>query len=929
MACGANLAWINGNIVIDRDRYNQDRKFGVSIAGGKVVFGVSGDGSGNLSLCGTTTVTDGVWHHVAVQRRRSDGQMWIFVDGNLDAQVDGPDGDVSYPANGVPGNFCGGPCTNSDPFLVLGAEKHDAGAAFPSFFGWLDELRTSSALRYASTFSRPRAPFVADGATVTLHHFDEGNGSIAHDTAIAPRGPSNGVVRRATAGGYPQWSADTPFNAAAFALGAGALAFTPHVSGFTNPIDIAAPPDGSGRIMVVEQNGLVRVVAGAAILPQPFLDLTSRTTSSGERGLLSLAFHPGYQANGRLFALYTRSSDGALVVERFDRDPANADRALLASGRILLTIAHSSASNHNGGKLAFRQDGYLYWSTGDGGGGNDPENNGQMLSSHLGKMLRLNVDVETPPYYSIPPDNPFATSSCVHRVSGICPEIWALGLRNPFRYSVDRLTGDLFIGDVGQDTREEIDFEPMGTPPARNYGWRILEGLICTPAFGATCTPPANYVPPILDYNHGQGVSVTGGFRYRGDRIPTLAGVYLYSDFSSRRVWGATVDGNGTWTSTLLLTAPPNISGFGEDERGEMFAAGYFDGVLYRLVAPDTDGDGLPDWWETIYFGSATGAVAGADSDGDGVPNSAEYGARSDPLNIQSVPVPFAATAPLFTNGNALVCVVGNLCSATIVATGISAPTVVRTGSLPAGVTFDSSTGVLTGTPSPGTQGMWMQTFVADSGVGPLAAQAFALLVVAPCGGFADVSTGSPFCANVEWLGNRAVTQGCSAGSFCPDANVSRLAMAAFMNRLGTALTPLPTMIDAAPGVLDPDSQPVVCMTPPLPLATFPRLAELAFTFSARGSGSLGYRTTPVMSINGGTDWGAVNASAAQGSADAAAWGAVTGSATVWVEAAESARFGLRIDRLAGAAAIADSSCQLLLRMHNRNASGLPHDTPR
>ena len=192
-------------------------------------------------------------------------------------------------------------------------------------------------------------------------------------------------------------------------------------------------------------------------------------------------------------------------------------------------------------------------------------------------------------------------------------------------------------------------------------------------------------MPPILDYDHGQGVSVTGGYRYRGSRIPALAGVYLYTDFSSRRVWGATVNGSGAWTSTFLLTAPPNISGFGEDDGGELFALGYFDGVLYRIVAPDADGDGLPDWWEAIYFGSATAAVAGVDSDGDGILNCAEYAARSDPIEGQSVPVPYAGTSPAFTSGNALVCTVGTPCSTTITATGAAAPALLRTGTLPAG----------------------------------------------------------------------------------------------------------------------------------------------------------------------------------------------------------------------------------------------------
>lgn len=926
VTCGANVSWINGNTVVDRDRFNQDRKFGVSIAGGKLVFGVSGDGTGDRTLCGTTTVTDGVWHHVAVQRRRSDGWMWIFVDGNLDAQVDGPDGDVSYPSNGIPGSFCGGPCTNSDPFLVLGAAKHDIGAASPSYTGWLDELRISSVLRYASNFSRPRAPFLRDAATVTLHHFDEGNGSVVYDSAVAPRGPSHGDARRATPTGYPQWSADTPFNGAPFALGANALQFVAHASGFASPVDIAAPPDGSGRLMIVEQGGLVRIVAAGAVLPQPFLDLTSRTTGGGERGLLSVVFHPGYQANGRLFALYTRNTDGALVVERFDRDPANANQALLASGKVLLTIPHSSAANHNGGKLVFRQDGYLYWSTGDGGSGNDPENNGQSLNSRLGKMLRLNVDVEIAPYYAIPPDNPFATSTCVHRVSGTCPEIWSLGLRNPFRYSVDRLTGDLFIGDVGQSDREEIDFEPSGTPGARNYGWRILEGFICTPGVGSPCTPPANYVPPILDYDHSQGVSVTGGFRYRGERIPALAAVYLYSDFSSRRVWGATVDNSGSWTSTLLLTAPPNISGFGEDANGELYALGYFDGVLYRIVAPDTDGDGLPDWWESLYFGSTTAALAGSDADGDGISNGAEYTAGSDPLNGQSAPIPYTGSNPMFASANGLVCTVGVPCTATIAAAGAPLASIVRSGTLPAGLSFDSSSRVLSGTAAPGTKGVWMQSFVAANGVSPQAVQAFAVLVVASCGGFPDVAGGDIFCANIEWLGNRAVTLGCGAGNYCPNDDVNRASMAAFMNRLGNVLTPALTFVEASSGALDPDGVPVVCATAPLPLATYPREAQVTFAFSGRGAGSMSYRATAVMSLNGGTDWGDLNASAAYGTTGASTWGATSGVGSIWVEAAESVRFAIRIARVAGTADLSDSSCQISVRMRNRNAAAIPHD---
>jgi hypothetical protein len=211
---GANIDWIYGNILLDRDRYNQDRKFGVSIAGGVVAFGVSGDGTGDYTLVGSTVVLDGAWHHLALQRRRSDGRLEIFVDGALDAVAGGalgPDGDVSYPDDGVPGNFCGGPCTNSDPFLVLGAEKHDAGPAFPSYSGWLDELRLSTTLRYSGGFTPPSAPFASDAATAALYHFDEGGGSAVRDSSGASGGPSDGVRRFGGSPAGPRWSRRTPF----------------------------------------------------------------------------------------------------------------------------------------------------------------------------------------------------------------------------------------------------------------------------------------------------------------------------------------------------------------------------------------------------------------------------------------------------------------------------------------------------------------------------------------------------------------------------------------------------------------------------------------------------------------------------------------------------------------------------------------------
>ncbi len=225
VSCGNNINWIYGNIVVDRDRYGQDRKFGLSLAGGQLVFGVSGDGSGDRTICGTSNVLDAVWHHVAVQRRRSDGQLSLYVDGALEAQADGPDGDLSYPDDGVPcANCCNGSnCNFSDPFLVLAAEKHDAGAAYPSYNGFLDELRLSNTLRYNSNFTRPSAAFSTDPTTVALYHFDEGSGDVIADTSMASGGPSDGERRYGGTPAGPDWSGDSPFNTPGDADGDGIL----------------------------------------------------------------------------------------------------------------------------------------------------------------------------------------------------------------------------------------------------------------------------------------------------------------------------------------------------------------------------------------------------------------------------------------------------------------------------------------------------------------------------------------------------------------------------------------------------------------------------------------------------------------------------------------------------------------------------------
>ena len=630
VTCGINQAWTAGNVVVDRDRFGNDRKFGVSIAGGKVVFGVSGNATGDLTLCSISSVLDSAWHHIAVQRRRGDGSVWLFVDGNLEAQSFGPGGDISYP-NGAP------PFHPNDSYLVLGAEKYDTGLAFS---GWLDELRISTKLRYAASFPRPRAPFVSDRFTAALYHFDDGDGATLHDSSGAAAGPNPGQIVRGGAVNGPAWMPESPFNVGGLVNNA-TIAFTPFVPGFSSPVELVHAGDGSGRLYVVQQGGLIRIIRNGAIVAAPFLNLTAKVIVSGEQGLLGLAFHPNYAVNGFFYVYYTRAGDGALTIERYQRNADNTNLADLASAKTMLTIPHPGQTNHNGGKLAFGQDGYLYAGTGDGGGGNDPPNNAQNLSTRLGKLLRFDVDqnVNVPPYYGAPATNPFKFNACDGVSVGICPEIWAYGLRNPWRWTFDRLTGDLFIADVGQSAREEVDFDPWPGAPARNYGWRVMEGNICTPGVNPACSPPAGYVGPIFDYPHPPGIAVIGGYRYRGNAVPALAGAYLYADEGAGLLWAATRADTGVWTAQQQLMATPTaVSAFGEDEAGELYAVGLGNGTIYKLSPIDSDADGLPNWWELAYFGGTTAAAPGADADGDGATNLLEYQAGADPLSAASTP---------------------------------------------------------------------------------------------------------------------------------------------------------------------------------------------------------------------------------------------------------------------------------------------------
>jgi glucose/arabinose dehydrogenase len=343
---------------------------------------------------------------------------------------------------------------------------------------------------------------------------------------------------------------------------------------------------GDGRLFLTIRTGRIVILENGNLRPQPFLDIQSLTTTDGERGLLSTAFHPRYAENGFFFIDYT-NVQGNTVIARYQVSASDPNRADPASARILLTI-EQPFSNHNGGQLQLGPDGYLYIGMGDGGSAYDPACRAQKTDTLLGKMLRIDVDqnVATPPYYGIPASNPF-------RGAGDPPdEVWASGLRNPWRFSFDRQTGDLWIGDVGQDRREEIDFQPASSRGGENYGWKVMEGTLCSSSDACPASTPAcgstAYTPPVLEYDHGPHCSVTGGYVYRGSGASQLRGSYVFGDLCSGVIWAAARSGNGF----TVRTVPGQISQlttFGEDANGELYAAN-LGGQLFRFAGSAAGG---------------------------------------------------------------------------------------------------------------------------------------------------------------------------------------------------------------------------------------------------------------------------------------------------------------------------------------------------
>jgi hypothetical protein len=380
-------------------------------------------------------------------------------------------------------------------------------------------------------------------------------------------------------------------------------------SGLTAPLTARHARDGSGRLFIVEQPGRIRIYDGTTVLPTPFLDITDRVAYGGEEGLLGLDFHPDYADNGTFYVCYTRQADFKLVVSRFSvtNDPDMADPDTEVE---ILTIPLKWGV-HNGGDIHFGPDGYLYLGIGEGGA---PIYDSQDLDSLFGKMLRIDVD----PYgtYTIPPDNPYVG------VAGL-DEIWAHGLRNPWRWSFDRSTGDLLIGDVGEMQREEVDFQQQSSSGGENYGWSCFEGDLPYDPTGPGCGGP--YVAPILVYDHTQGCSVTGGYRYRGSSV--LAGSYLYADYCLGTIWFASPDADGVWSSQLLKNTPENIVGFGEDEAGELYVL-TLNGSLYGIEADPVDLGDAPGSYPTLRAQNGAGhavsnLVLGSrvDSEPDGQPS--------------------------------------------------------------------------------------------------------------------------------------------------------------------------------------------------------------------------------------------------------------------------------------------------------------------
>lgn len=346
------------------------------------------------------------------------------------------------------------------------------------------------------------------------------------------------------------------------------ISLLPYAGGLIQPTDVQSAGDGSGRLFVAERGGTIRIVRNGAVLAVPFLDISSLVTTSGsEQGLLGIAFPPSFSSSRRFYVNYTRVSDGATVVARYTVSSSNTDRADPTTARVIFTQPQPY-SNHNGGQITFGPDGFLYIGMGDGGSGGDPQGNAQNSGVLLGKLLRIDTEGGASTY-AIPAGNPYGN------------EVWALGLRNPWKFSFDRGSDALYIADVGQDSYEEVNYVSSYATAGVNYGWNIMEGSHC---YGADSCNRSGLTLPVKEYeNSGDDCSVTGGYVYRGNVYSSMRGFYFFGDYCSGRIRAIKRE-DSEWQSSVLMDTSLNISTFGLDEQGELYVAGYSTGNLYRIV---------------------------------------------------------------------------------------------------------------------------------------------------------------------------------------------------------------------------------------------------------------------------------------------------------------------------------------------------------
>ncbi len=404
---------------------------------------------------------------------------------------------------------------------------------------------------------------------------------IAVTASTATPAASPTVLTSPTSASTPTIASQATASPAATATGNTTLpdpsgyTWSPLVTGLAFPLDMKVPPDGSGRFFIVEKRGIIQILKDGKLVSEPFLNIMNKVLSRGsEQGLLGLAFDPQYAQNGTFYIDYI-DLNGNTVVARYSVSQSNPDQADRASEQILLHVSQPFP-NHNGGEVMFGPDGYLYIGLGDGGSGGDPQGNGQSVYTLLGKILRIDVHSagsgDTP--YGIPPDNAFAQG-------GGFGEIWAYGLRNPWRFSFDMATGDMYIADVGQDAWEEVNYLPASTPSGANFGWNYREGLH---PYKGTPPPGANLTDPVFNYSHSEGCSITGGYVYRGKSLPEFNGVYLFADFCSGNIWGMICAQDGTWQTQKLFRETMSISSFAQDPHGEIYILDGGHGAIYQLT---------------------------------------------------------------------------------------------------------------------------------------------------------------------------------------------------------------------------------------------------------------------------------------------------------------------------------------------------------